>query len=232
MTNNEKINISKSNFNFILSININKSEKTKSRINKQLVKLNINNLAILNEESEQYNDTYEEIQYEKSFLENKFCNNIHIDDIDSMFDKAEILLEMRLDNNTLVGYSLIDLEKKDSNIYIHLLCANSKYKKVGTAIINIIKEIGKQLDYNELQLHSVTDAVDFYVKLKFKCYKDVCLLEKIRKNKEKLITVDTDNLKEHIERGYECPDNRCFLVYKIKNMSGGKNKTLKKKRIF
>jgi pimeloyl-CoA synthetase len=118
---------------------------------------------------------------------------------------------------------------KEKHIYIHILCGNTKYKKIGTEIINIIKKITTQVDYNEIQLDSVTDAIDFYIKLNFKCYKDSCMLEKLKSGK--IIIVDTETVKQYIERGYECIDNKCLMVYKIKdmNLNGGRRKTLKRR---
>ena len=146
-----------------------------------------------------------------------------------MFDKGHILLEMRLDDSTLVGYSVFDLKPQKQIIYIHILCANTQYKKVGTEFFNVIKEIATKLDYDEIQLHSVTEAIEFYKKLKFKCYKDSCMLEKVKSGK--IVVVDTATVKEYIEKGYECIDNQCAMVYKIKdmNLNGGRRKTLKRK---
>jgi hypothetical protein len=226
--NNEKINISKSEYNFYLSVNPNKKDILKNKINNQLSKININNLIMLDDDS-QYESTVEEIQTTRLLSKDTFCKNIHSDDIDKMFDKGHILLEMRLDDSTLVGYSVFDLKMKEKHIYIHILCGNTKYKKVGTEIINIIKKITTQVDYNEIQLDSVTDAIDFYIKLNFKCYKDSCMLEKLKSGK--IIVVDTETVKQYIERGYECIDNKCLMVYKIKdmNLNGGRRKTLKRR---
>jgi len=226
--NNEKINISKSEYNFYLSVNPNKKDILKNKINNQLSKININNLIMLDDDS-QFESTVEEIQTTRLLSKDTFCKNIHPDDIDKMFNKGHILLEMRLDDSTLVGYSVFDLKMKEKHIYIHILCGNTKYKKVGTEIINIIKKITTQVDYNEIQLDSVTDAIDFYIKLNFKCYKDSCMLEKLKSGK--IIVVDTETVKQYIERGYECIDNKCLMVYKIKdmNLNGGRRKTLKRR---
>jgi pimeloyl-CoA synthetase len=85
------------------------------------------------------------------------------------------------------------------------------------------------LSYNEIQLDSVTDAIDFYIKLKFKCYKDSCMLEQVKNGK--IVVVPTDSAKQYIDKGYECIDNQCLMVYKIKdmNLNGGRRKTLKKR---
>ena len=82
------------------------------------------------------------------------------------------------------------------------------------------------MDYNEIQLDAVTDAIDFYIKLKFKCYKDSCMLEKLKSGK--IIVVDTETVKQYIERGYECIDNKCLMVYNM-NLNGGRRKTLKRR---
>jgi hypothetical protein len=219
--NRDKINISKSDYNFFLSQNPNKIRK---KITQEISRLDINNLIFLNDDS-QYESTIEEIQTTRIVSKDTFCKNIHPDDIDKMFDKGHILLEMRLDDSTLVGYSVFDLKPQKQIIYIHILCANSKYKKVGTAFINIIKDIATKLNYNEIQLQSVTDAIDFYIKLNFKCYKDSCMLERVKDGK--IVVVNTESVKEYIEKGYECIDNHILMVYKI-NMSGGRRKTLKK----
>ena len=137
--NNEKINISKSEYNFYLSVNPNKKDILKNKINNKLSKININNLIMLDDDS-QFESTVEEIQTTRLLSKDTFCKNIHPDDIDKMFDKGHILLEMRLDDSTLVGYSVFDLKMKEKHIYIHILCGNTKYKKVGTEIINIIKK--------------------------------------------------------------------------------------------
>jgi hypothetical protein len=223
--NNEKINISKSEYNFYLSVNPNKKDILKNKINNQLSKININNLIMLDDDN-QFESTVEEIQTTRLLSKDTFCKNIHPDDIDKMFDKGHILLEMRLDDSTLVGYSVFDLKMKEKHIYIHILCGNTKYKKVGTEIINIIKKITTQVDYNEIQLDAVTDAIDFYIKLKFKCYKDSCMLEKLKSGK--IIVVDTETVKQFIERGYECIDNKCLMVYNM-NLNGGRRKTLKRR---
>jgi hypothetical protein len=227
---NEKINISKSDYNFFLSVNPNKKDVLKKKINKEVSKISISNLIFLNDDS-QYESTFEEIQTTRFLSKDTFCKNIHPDDIDKMFDKGHILLEMRLDDSTLIGYTVFDLKIKEKQIYVHILCANTQYKRVGTEIINIIKDIATKLDYNEIQLDSVTDAIDFYIKLNFKCYKDSCMLEKLKSGK--IVVVDTETAKQYIEKGYECVDNQCLMVYKIKdmNLSGGKRKTLKKRLI-
>ena len=223
----EKINITKSDYNFFLSINPNKKKK---KINNQISKLDINNLIFLDDDS-QYESTFEEIQTTRVLSKDTFCKNIHPDDIDKMFDKGHVLLEMRLDDSTLVGYSVFDLKMKEKHIYIHILCANTQYKKVGTEIINVIKHIATKLDYDEIQLNSVTDAIDFYIKLKFKCYKDSCMLERLKNGK--IVVVPTDSAKQYIDKGYECIDNQCLMVYKIKdmNLNGGRSKTLKKRLV-
>jgi hypothetical protein len=219
----EKINISKSDYNFFLSINPNKKRK---KITQEISKIDIKNLIFLNDDS-QYQSTVEEIQTIRVLSKDTFCKNIHSDDIDKMFDKGHILLEMRLDDSTLVGYSVFDLKIKEKHIYIHILCANTQYKKVGTEIINIIKNISTNLDYDEIQLDSVTEAIEFYKKLNFKCYKDSCMLERVKDGD--IVVVDTESVKQYIDKGYECIDNQCLMVYKIKNMNlnGGRRKTLK-----
>jgi predicted GNAT family N-acyltransferase len=227
--NNEKMNITTTDYHFFLSVNSNKKPLLKKKITQQLSKINISNLLILDDDN-QYNSTVEEVQSARLFPEYTFCKNIHIDDIDAMFDKAHILLEIRLDDNTIAGFSLIDLEMKDKHTYIHLLCANSNYKKVGTELINMVKEITTQLGYNEIQLHTVTDAIEFYKRLNFKCYKDSCMLERVKSGK--IVVVNTETSREFIERGYECPDNQCLMVYKIRgmNLNGGRSKTMKRRR--
>lgn len=217
--NRDKINISKSDYNFFLSVN-----PRKKKINKELSKIDINNLIIL-DDNIQYESTVEEIQTTRIVSKDTFCKNIHPDDIDKMFNKGHILLEMRLDDSTLVGYSVFDLKPQKQIIYIHILCANSKYKKVGTEFINIIKDIATKLNYNEIQLESVTEAMNFYIKLNFKCYKDSCMLERVKDGK--IVVVNTETAKEYIEKGYECIDNHILMVYKM-NMSGGRRRTLKK----
>ena len=219
--NRDKINITKSDYNFFLSLNPNKIRK---KIIQEISGLNINNLIFLNDET-QYESTIEEIQTTRIVSKDTFCKNIHPDDIDKMFDKGHILLEMRLDDSTLVGYSVFDLKPQKQIIYIHILCANSKYKKVGTEFINIIKDIATKLNYNEIQLESVTEAINFYIKLNFKCYKDSCMLERVKDGK--IVVVNTETAKEYIEKGYECIDNHILMVYKM-NMSGGRRRTLKK----
>jgi len=217
----EKINITKSDYNFFLSLNPNKIRK---KITQEISRLDINNLIFLNDDT-QYESTIEEIQTTRIVSKDTFCKNIHPDDIDKMFDKGHILLEMRLDDSTLVGYSVFDLKPQKQIIYIHILCANSKYKKVGTEFINIIKDIATKLNYNEIQLESVTEAINFYIKLNFKCYKDSCMLERVKDGK--IVVVNTETAKEYIEKGYECIDNHILMVYKM-NMSGGRRRTLKK----
>ena len=225
--NSEKINISKSDYSFFLSVNPNKKDLLKKKINKELSKIDVKNLIFLNDDS-QYDSTNEEVQTTRLLSKDTFCKNIHPDDIEVMFDKGHILLEMRLDDSTLIGYTIFDLKIKEKHIYVHILCANSKYKKVGTEFFNIIREIATQLAYNEIQLHSVTDAINFYIKLNFKCYKDSCMLEKVKKGD--IIVVDTESAKKYIEKGYECTDNMCLMVYKIRdmNLNGGRRKTLKR----
>ena len=219
--NRDKINITKSDYNFFLSLNPNKIRK---KITQEISSLDINNLIFLNDDT-QYESTIEEIQTTRIVSKDTFCKNIHPDDIDKMFDKGHILLEMRLDDSTLVGYSVFDLKPQKQIIYIHILCANSKYKKVGTEFINIIKDIATKLNYNEIQLESVTEAINFYIKLNFKCYKDSCMLERVKDGK--IVVVNTETAKEYIEKGYECIDNHILMVYKM-NMSGGRRTTLKK----
>ena len=223
----EKINITKSDYNFFLSVNPNKKDILKKKINTQISKLDIKNLIFLDDDS-QYETTFEEIQTTRVLSKDTFCKNIHPDDIDKMFDKGHILLEMRLDDSTLVGYSVFDLKMKEKHIYIHILCANTKYKRVGTEFFNIIKHIATKLDYDEIQLDSVTDAIDFYIKLKFKCYKDSCMLEHLKNGK--IVVVPTDSAKQYIDKGYECIDNQCLMVYNM-NLNGGRRKTMKKKII-
>ena len=218
--NRDKINISKSSYNFFLSVN-----PRKKKINKELSKIDIDNLIIL-DDNIQYESTVEEIQTTRVLSKDTFCKNIHSDDIDKMLDKGHILLEMRLDDRTLVGYCVFDLKVKEKHIYIHILCANSRYKKVGTEFINIIKNIATKLDYNEIHLQSVTEAINFYIKLNFKCYKDSCMLERVKNGN--IVVVDTETVKEYIDKGYECIDNHILMVYKIRDTKGGKRKTLKK----
>ena len=223
----EKINITKSDYNFFLSVNPNKKDILKKKINTQISKLDIKNLIFLDDDS-QYETTFEEIQTTRVLSKDTFCKNIHSDDIDKMFDKGHVLLEMRLDDSTLVGYSVFDLKMKEKHIYIHILCANTKYKRVGTEFFNIIKDIASKLNYNEIQLNSVTDAIDFYIKLKFKCYKDSCMLERLKNGK--IVVVPTDSAKQYIDKGYECIDNQCLMVYNM-NLNGGRRKTLKNKKL-
>lgn len=221
----EKINISKSDYNFFLSVNPNKKDVLKKKIKNEVSKLSIGNLIFLDDDT-QYESTVEEVQTTRILSKDTFCKNIHPDDIDKMFDKGHLLLEMRLDNSTLIGYTVFDLKMKEKHIYIHILCGNTQYKKVGTEIINIIKDIATKLDYNEIQLDSVTDAIDFYIKLKFKCYKDSCMLEKLKSGK--IVVVDTSSVKQYIDKGYECVDNKCLMVYNM-NLNGGRRKTLKRR---
>ena len=220
------MNISKLDHIFFLSINPNKKEVLKSKIIKELANISISNLIFLDSDT-QYESTVAEVQATRFVSKDTFCENIHSDDIDKMFDKGQIFLELRSDDSTLVGFAVFDLVMKEKQVYVHILCANTQYKRVGTAIISIIKDITTQLGYNEIHLHSVSDAIDFYIKLNFKCYKDSCMLEKVKSGK--IVVVDTATVKEYIEKGYECIDNQCAMVYKIKdmNLNGGRRKTLK-----
>jgi hypothetical protein len=86
--NGDKINISKSDYNFFLSINPNKKRK---KITQEISKIDIKNLIFLNDDS-QYQSTFEEIQTTRVLSKDTFCKNIHSDDIDKMFDKGYILL--------------------------------------------------------------------------------------------------------------------------------------------
>ena len=224
---NEKINITKTDYNFFLSVNPNKKLPLKNKIHNQLSKVDIHNLIFLNDDS-QYESTIEEIQTTRLLSKDTFCKNIHSDDIDAMFNKGHVLLEMRCDDSTLVGYAVFDLVMKEKHIYVHILCANTQYKKVGTEIINIIKDAAVKLDYNEIQLNSITDAIDFYIKLKFKCAKDSCMLERVKDGD--IVVVNTETAKEYISKGYECIDNQCLMVYNI-NMNGGRRKTLKNRLV-
>jgi hypothetical protein len=222
------MNISKLDHTFFLSVNPNKKEVLKSKISKELANISISNLICLNDDT-QYESTVSEVQTTRFVSTDTFCENIHSDDIDKMFDKGQVFLELRLDDSTLAGFAVFDLKMKEKQVYVHILCANTQYKRVGTEIIRIIKDIATKLDYNEIQLHSVSDAIDFYIKLNFKCYKDSCMLEKVKSGV--IVVVDTATVKEYIEKGYECIDNQCLMVYKIKdmNLNGGKRKTLKRR---
>ena len=59
--NSEKINISKSDYSFFLSVNPNKKDLLKKKINKELSKIDVKNLIFLNDDS-QYDSTNEEVQ--------------------------------------------------------------------------------------------------------------------------------------------------------------------------
>ena len=110
--NSEKINISKSDYSFFLSVNPNKKDLLKKKINKELSKIDVKNLIFLNDDS-QYDSTNEEVQTTRLLSKDTFCKNIHSDDIEVMFDKGHILLEMRLDDSTLIGYTIFDLKIKE-----------------------------------------------------------------------------------------------------------------------
>jgi len=222
------MNISKLDHTFFLSVNPNKKEVLKSKISKELANIRLSNLIFLNDDT-QYESTVSEVQTTRFVSRDTFCENIHSDDIDTMFDKGHVFLELRLDDSTLGGFAVFDLQMKEKQVYVHILCANTQYKRVGTEIIRIIKDITSQLGYSEIQLHSVSDAIDFYIKLNFKCYKDSCMLEKVKSGV--IVVVDTATVKEYIEKGYECIDNQCLMVYKIKdmNLNGGRRKTWKRR---
>jgi hypothetical protein len=222
------MNISKSDYSFFLSINPNKKPLVTKKIRKELSKIDIKNLIILDDDM-QYESTIEEIQSSRLLSKDSFCSDSAFDDLDLRDNFPQIILEMRLDDNTLLGFSLFNFKFTEKQTYIYLLCANPKYKKVGTALVNMIKEITTKLDYDEIQLNSVTDAVDFYLKMNFKCDNDKCILEDIKSGE--VITVNTSSIRKSIEKGYLCPDNNCLLVYKIKamNLEGGRRKTIKRR---
>jgi hypothetical protein len=52
------------------------------------------------------------------------------------------------------------------------------------------------------------------------------MLERVKNGN--IVVVDTETVKEYIDKGYECIDNHILMVYKIRDTKGGKRKTLKK----
>ena len=122
--NNEKINISKSEYNFYLSVNPNKKDILKNKINNQLSKININNLIMLDDDN-QYESTVEEIQTTRLLSKDTFCKNIHPDDIDKMFDKAFFIkLPIVSLSNVLKSTSFIAFFKTSGEESINFTISN------------------------------------------------------------------------------------------------------------
>lgn len=65
----------------------------------------------------------------------------------------------------LLGFATMHF--KDKILFLDLLCGNKKYKGVGTALIEAIKEYGSEHEYTKIRLNSVPKAYGFYYKMDF-----------------------------------------------------------------
>ena len=150
------------------------SDKVKERLEK-VPKLIINPVS-----KEYYKAPIQYIIYASS-VEQDFCNELEEDYIHFYFNKSDALLELLDEDNTLVGYSLINFNHDEKDIKANLICASKKNKNVGTLIIDMLNDVGASLKYKRIILGATTQALPFYLKKEFYCEKEECPMYRLIK---------------------------------------------------
>ena len=152
------------------------SDKIKEKIN------NVPNLLINPVSKEFYKGPLEYIRF-ASTIDDDFCNELDSNYISYYFRKSHFLLEVLDKENTMIGYSLINLNEEEKDLKANLICASKKYKNIGTLIIDMINDIGYTIKYKKIVLSATTEALPFYLKKEFYCEKEECPMYRyIKKN--------------------------------------------------
>jgi hypothetical protein len=68
----------------------------------------------------------------------------------------------------VIGFALFNIEN-NQNVYVDLMCCsdNKTYKNVGSEVMNMIKEISIQYDFQSISLNAINDVNTFYYKQGF-----------------------------------------------------------------
>lgn len=106
---------------------------------------------------------------DKMFHEKKLCKGISNKYMNDSILEADIIIIIK-DEDILLGFTT--LKVKDTTFYIDLICSNNEYRKVGTVIMNKIKELGRLIGFTHVTLNSVHSAYNFYTKQKYKITKE------------------------------------------------------------
>lgn len=57
----------------------------------------------------------------------------------------------------------------DIAMFIDVFCGHTRYKKVGTKMMNELRDIAKSLKIKTIHLESITESLGFYTNFKFEC---------------------------------------------------------------
>jgi hypothetical protein len=102
---------------------------------------------------------------DKLFEDKKLCKGIGKGYMNDSIRDADIIILIK-DDNILLGFTTIKV--KNTTLYIDLICSNNEYRKVGSVIMNKIKELGRYIGFTHVTLNSVHSAYNFYTKHKYK----------------------------------------------------------------
>ena len=137
----------------------------------------VSNIIVNEVSKEIYNASIEHIKHVSTLTNERFCGELAANYNKYYYIKSDALIQLFKDDNILVGYGFINFDTETQHIVINLICANKKYKNVGTLILDMIYNIGKAIGYKKLTLTSTTEAIPFYLKKSFECINEQCPME-------------------------------------------------------
>ena len=98
------------------------------------------------------------------------CNDISEFYAEHSLRTADVIIafyKMVGTHRVVLGFLLAEYKDAENILYISLVCTNSRYKKIGKRLIQIIKEIALENPIDKITLDSVNTAKTFYSGLGF-----------------------------------------------------------------
>lgn len=110
-----------------------------------------------------------------------WCDGVNLTYVKDTFAEDHIILIVIKHQDTLLGFSAINVYADRMNLEI--ICTNNLYKGVGTYMNTLINDIAVDIGVESIGLEAVTSAVGFYLKTGYECVDDLCPMEKIIENR-------------------------------------------------
>jgi hypothetical protein len=106
------------------------------------------------------------------FDEKKICKNISKAFMLERFKSKNTIFVFvqHLKTNAIMGFAAMYLfeGKKEKYVMLDLICSNTDYKRVGSALMNYIHMLGRQVGATYVSLEAAESAVGFYKKKKYR----------------------------------------------------------------
>jgi ankyrin repeat protein len=113
----------------------------------------------------------------RSIFNNTICGDLNMGYILDKVSKSHAYIKISTkESNKLCGFALLNIDLDGDDLEIFAICADKTYKGVGTYMIDCILKLANKLTFTDIKLHSMTNAVGFYLKNGFGCAGNGCSL--------------------------------------------------------